>query len=186
MTYVQSLIRLLAVGLCALVAACTPETGKVFDVSSDKAKRMLRSSDLPPVVFGRHARDFRVITRDNQVIWILEARGDELMRFVADLTPVTANSTRIRVSLVGATRGPHSAVAQRIEKHPEVAKLYIVAMREQIEATLEDRPFILAKVYPAMRTAMTKNSAALHESAMRTIEADRKRAEDNIARAYGR
>ena len=81
---------------------------------------------------------------------------------------------------------PNGAIAHRLEANTTIKNLYVTAMKEQISAVLEDRDFNLSSIYPAMMAATAANFSKLNANLMRGIEADRKRIEDNIAKAYAR
>jgi hypothetical protein len=176
---------LLVMSLSAFVAGCLQESGRVYKEPMAEAHRMLRAAGLPPIVFGTDMPDSVVDASDpSKVVWIVKKNGKEMLRMVAELTPVSAESTRVRVSAVGATEGPFGNVADKLVKNPTVANLYVAGMEERVAATLEDRDFQITRIYPAITAAGVANIGTIHQAGQRAIAAGRKRDSDNIAKAY--
>ncbi len=185
MRKIRALHMLFVVGLCTLAAGCWQDSGRVYQASMAETHRLLRAASLPPVVFGTDTPDFSVDARDPaKVVWIVKKKNNEMLRMVAELTPVDANTTRVRVLAVGATEGPFGNVADKLVKNPTVANLYVVGMEEQVAATLEGRGFQITRIYPAITAAGVANLGTLHQVGQRAIAAGRKRDSDNIAKAY--
>jgi hypothetical protein len=106
------------------------------------------------------------------------------MRFIADLSAAGEKSTRVSVDVAGPASGPMSYVASRLTEYRTIKNLYVTAMEEQVAAALNHREFHLAAVYPAMMLAMVANIGQLNDMDERDSEATKKRARDNLAKAY--
>src|SRR4051794_4351399 len=153
-------LRALAAVLCLFLAACG--NGKVYPKPFESMHQTLVEVDDLPPVFGSAAPKLSMDTSDpNAVAWIVNVRGSEAMRFVAKLQPEGEKSTRMVLDLVGARSGELGDVEQRLEEHPEVKRLYLVAMTEQIESKLDERPFDITRTYGALAFAAAANMGAI-------------------------
>lgn len=132
-------------------------------------------------------RNFTIdASKPNRIAWTVTRNKRPVFKLVADLTADGERSTRIAVSVTTADGDGSGKIAERIAKYPEIANMYVTAMKEQIAASLEDRDFNMATVYPAMMAAAAVNMHKIHSNMLRGIEADNKRRESNIERAYKR
>jgi hypothetical protein len=159
--------------------------GQVFDVPVPEAYRILEQTGLPPEVLGSEEHDFEVQANDPaRIVWIVKEDGKEAMRFIADLSAAGEKSTRVYVDVAGPASGPMSYVASRLAENYTIKNLYVTAMEEQVAAALSHREFHLTAVYPAMMVAFLANIGQLNDMDERDSEATRKRARDNLAKAY--
>ena len=159
--------------------------GQVFDVPVGEAHQILEQTGLPPEVLGSEDHDFEVQANDPaRIVWIVKEDGKEAMRFIADLSAAGETSTRVYVDVAGPASGPMSYVASRLAEDRTIKNLYVTAMEEQVAAALTHREFHLTAVYPAMMLAMVANIGQLNDMDERDSEATRKRARDNLAKAY--
>jgi len=159
--------------------------GQVFDMPVEEAHRILKQTGLPPEVLGSEDHDFEVQAKDPaRIVWIVKEDGNEAMRFIADLSAAGENSTRVYVDVAGPASGPMSYVASRLSENFTIKSLYVTAMEEQVAAALSHREFHLTAVYPAMMVAFLANIGQLNDMDERDSEATRKRARDNLAKAY--
>ena len=159
--------------------------GQVFDVPLREAHWILEQTGLPPEVLGSEEHDFEVQANDPaRIVWIVKEDGKEAMRFIADLSAAGENSTRVQVDVAGPASGPMSHVASRLTEYRTIKNLYVTAMEEQVAAALNHREFHLTAVYPAMMVAFLANIGQLNDMDERDSEATRKRARDNLAKAY--
>ena len=118
------------------------------------------------MVLGTEPRDFEVEGSDpSRVVWIVKKNGNQMLRFVADLSAVSERATRVRADVTGPTAGPYGDVSQRLADHKTVAHLYVTALEEQIAAALEHRAFRMEALYPAMMAAAVDNISDLQRSA---------------------
>lgn len=181
----RTLSMLLVMATSAFVSGCLWDTGRVYEKPIGDIHVLLKDADLPPFVFGSDNPEFDLdASETSKVVWIVKNQDREMLRMVADLAPVDATSTRVRVTAVGATEGPFGNVADRLAKNPTLTQMYVVAMEEKVAAVLEARPFDMSKVYGAIGAAGAANVHNIHKSALRAIEADSKRTRSNIDKAY--
>jgi hypothetical protein len=153
-------LRIAAAALCLLLAGCG--SGKLYPKPFDYMHQTLVEVDDLPPVFGSAAPDLSMDTSDpNTVQWIVNVHGSEAMRFVAKLQPEGEKSTRMALDLVGVRSGENGDVEKRLEDHPELKRLYLVAMTEQIESKLEERPFDITRTYGALMAAAAANAGAI-------------------------
>ena len=172
-------LQVFAAALCLFLAGCG--NGKVYPKPLTSMHQALAEVDDLPPVFGSAAPELsRDTSEPSAVTWIVIVRGSEIMRFVAKLQPVDEQSTRMALDLVGVTGGAHGNVQKRLEEEPEIKKLYLVAMTEQIESSLEDRPFDITRTYGALMAAAGANLGSISQSADAAADAGRKRREENI------
>jgi hypothetical protein len=173
----------LSLGLVALLllGACG-RNSIVAERPVSEVHELLAGADELPPVFGSDEPDLRMDTVDpNAVAWVLSVKNEELMRFVATLTPDGDKKTLVDVSVRAAPE-----IEKRLNDNASIRDFYLAAMREQVEATLEGREFDVSRTYPAMQKAMAANIGNIARSANEAAEADRKRDEDNIRKAYAR
>lgn len=148
-----------AIGLLCL-AACG--SGKLYPKPQSYMHQALSEIDELPPVFGSDAPKLVMDTADPAVVaWLVDVDGSELMRFVATLQPESAKATRLKLDLIGATNGPRGNIQQRLQAHPEIKRLYLAAMQEEIDAKLEERPFDITRTYPALAAASAVNMGAI-------------------------
>jgi hypothetical protein len=179
----RSAPHIIAAALCLFLTACGD--GKVYPKPlSAMHDALAEVNELPPV-FGSAALGVSVDSSDPaDVIWIIELDGSEVMRFVAKLQAEDEKSTHMVLDLFGAKDGPRGNVQKRLEEHPELKHLYLVAMTEEIESKLEGRKFDASKTYGALAAATAANIGSISHQMDAAAEADRKRNEDNIRNAY--
>ena len=135
-------------------------------------------------MFGSEPLDVQV--RDNgksQIVWIAHRDNEELFRYIAELTVEGDSATRVKLKLEGA-QGRTVNFAKRLAAKPEIRDMYIVAMEERVAATLERRPFDMARIYPAMSAAAVSNMGNLQASVDQAAEASNREARQNIEKAY--
>jgi hypothetical protein len=187
----RNLWRALRLGLLLVVVVWLGQSvwqryaGQVFDVPVGEAHWILEQTGLPPEVLGSEEHDFEVQANDPaRIFWIVKEDGKEAMRFIADLSTAGEKSTRVYVDVAGPASGPMTYVASRLAENRTIKNLYVTAMEEQVAAALNHREFHLTAVYPAMMLAMVANIGQLNDMDERDSEATRKRARDNLAKAY--
>ena len=96
----------------------------------------MRGLDLPPHVFGSVPKTFKVLTpAPGTMVWsIAEYDSEEMIRYVVTLAAEGAGATRVTVDVTGPAGTP--IVGNRV-----IRNMYIIAMKEQIAAALEQRSF---------------------------------------------
>ena len=158
--------------------------GTVYRVPIAQARQELTKADLPPLVFGSQPLDVQVRgSIDSQIAWIVRRDGEELFRYIAELTAEGDGATRVKVKLEGA-QGRTENYAQRLAKHPQIRDMYLIAMEERVAATLERRPFEMTRIYPAMSAAAVANMGNLQSSVDQAAAASAQLARKNIEKAY--
>jgi hypothetical protein len=182
-TLMRSPFHVIALASCLVLAAC--RTGTIYPKPLSIMHDTLAEVDELPPVFGSAAPGVVVDSSDPaNVTWVVELDGSEVMRFVAKLEAEGDKSTRMVLDLVGAKDGPGGDVEKRLEEHPELRHLYLVAMTEEIESKLEGREFDASKTYGALAAATAANIGSISRQMDAAGEADRKRDEQNIRNAY--
>ena len=182
-----SLAPLALLAACAQVSASEPERdpGTVYTMPRAQVQAVLMQTDLPPLVFGDHPPRMQAqVLDDSHIAFILRKDGAELMRYIVTLGPAENDGTRVVVDLVGVESGRFGNVQERLTSNPTVKRLYLLAMREEIAADLERRPFDVGKLYPAMAAATAANIPTIMEQFDRAAEADHRRSRENIEKAY--
>ena len=182
-------VKFLAVALvCAGYAAYVrlPRLGSTFDVALTDAPALLAKADIPPIVFGSAPLKFVFEAAEpGKVVWTIRQDGAEMMRFIGELTPVSAGSTKIRLSLTGPASGPNQKTGERLRRYPTIRNLYLTAMEEEISSTLEKRPFRYWLLALPTVAAVIPNMGVLSqpdEAAIVALVKDNER--NGIAKAY--
>ncbi len=174
---------LLAIGgvlALLLVGACGRDQSIVADRPMSEVHSLIAGADELPPVFGTDEPDLRMDTADpNAVAWILSVKNQEIMRFVATLSPEGERKTSIDLAVQAPPK-----FEKRLADNAAVRDFYLAAMREQVASTLEGRPFDLTHTYPHMQKAIAANIGNIAASAEAAAEASRKRERENIERAY--
>jgi hypothetical protein len=182
-TLMRSALPIAVAAFCLFLGACG--NGKVYPKPLSAMHDALAEVDELPPVFGSAAPAVSVDSSDPaNVKWVVELDGSEVMRFVAKLEAEDDKSTRMVLELVGAKQGPRGDVEKRLEEHPELRHLYLVAMTEEIESKLEGRKFDASRTYAALAAATAANIGSISRQMDAAGEADRKRDEQNIRNAY--
>jgi hypothetical protein len=147
-------------------------SGQLYPKTITEMHEALTATDELPPVFGSNAPDLSMESSDPaRVSWIVSKDGTELMRFVAKLEPDGAQSTRMTLDLVGSSEKTRKGM----DDHPEIKRLYIVAMQEQIDSRLEHRAFDASKTYGALAAATAANIGSISRQMDAVAEADEAR-----------
>ena len=166
------------------LSACGKD-GVVYPRAVEDVHTVLANTDELPPVFGSNEPDHSVDSSDpNAVAWILSKDGSEVMRFVAKLEPEEPYKTRVTVSVQAPTQSPYGNLDQRLKDHREITNLYLTAMNEQVASRLEGRPFDMSKTYGALAAAAAANIGNISRQMDAAADADHKREEANIRKAY--
>jgi hypothetical protein len=177
---VRGLLAIGGVLALLLVGACGRDQSIVADRPMSEVHSLLAGADELPPVFGTDEPDLRMATADpNAVAWILSVKNQEIMRFVATLSPEGKRKTSIDLAVQAPPK-----FEKRLADNAAVRDFYLAAMREQVASTLEGRPFDLTHTYPHMQKAIAANIGNIAASAEAAAEASRKRERENIERAY--
>ena len=131
------------------------EGASVYKVPMAQAHNLLKSAGLPDYGLGSEPKTFEVDSRDpRKIVWIVKDGGKEAMYFTALLSPVDAGSTEVRVEVSGPTSGPFGDVQRRLSEYRTIRHLYVIAMKERVAATLENREFGFVTLIPAATVAV--------------------------------
>lgn len=172
-------------GLLFLAACDDRNPSIVAERPLPEVHSLLATSDELPPVFGGDEPDLRMETADSKAVaWVLSVKNDEIMRFVATLSPRGERKTTVEIAVQAPPK-----FEKRLHENAAVRDFYLAAMREQVAATLEARPFDLTRTYPQMQKAIRANIGNIGNiaaSAEAAAEASRKREKENIQRAYAR
>ncbi len=155
-----------------------------YAVDIREARRLLMASEMPHFVFGSQGPTFEVRAEGAQVQWIAKRGGVEFFRYIATLTELGADKTRVELELKGSKSGGSASVASKLAEKPSIQNLYVVAMREQIAATLERRPFDMTQIASALAIASAGNMSSMRSSLDEAATASEQRAKESIQRAY--
>jgi hypothetical protein len=175
---------LVALPAALLMLGCAQEPGRTFDVPIERARTILLQSDLPPQVFGTVAPQHNIHSEGpDRIVWSVLGNTGEMLRFNADLKAVDADSTRISVGISPPAYDP-KGVGERLKQNPSIAKMYMVAMEEEVASSIEGRAFDMSKVYPAMMAAAAANIGTINNNFDQAAEEYHRRDRENIERAY--
>ena len=138
---VKTLGGLLAVVAGLLAFTFWPEYGQVFGRPAAEVRGTLLGLGLPPHVFGSVPKKVTVLTPSSgAIVWsINEYDSDEMLRYVVTLAAEGAGATRVTVDVTGPAGKP-------IAGNRVIRNMYIIAMKEQIAAALEQRDFQTFKI----------------------------------------
>jgi hypothetical protein len=138
---------ILAIVAGLVVFTLWPERGQVFDRPTAEVRSTLAGLDLPPHVFGDVPKKVKVLTPSPEMmVWSISENESEEVRYVVTLAAEGASATRVKVYFTGPTEGPLGNVAARIAQNRAIRNMYVIAMKEQIAAALEQRDFQTAKI----------------------------------------
>jgi hypothetical protein len=131
---------LLAILVGLLAFTYWPEYGQVFARPAAEVRGTLIGLDLPPHVFGSVPKTFKVLTPSPQtMVWSISEYETEQLRYVVTLAAEGPKATRVTVDVTGPNK---TAIAQ----NRTIRNMYIIAMKEQIAAALEQRSFQTYKI----------------------------------------
>ena len=165
-----------------LLGACGRNQSIFAERPMSEVHGILAAADELPPVFGSDEPDLRMETADPKAVaWVLSVKNEEIMRFVATLSPEGERKTAVEIAVQAPPKSE-----KWLNENAAVRDFYLAAMREQVASTLEARPFDLTRTYPQMQKAIRANIGNIAASAEAAAQADRKRARENIERAYAR
>jgi hypothetical protein len=138
---------LLAIVAALFVFTFWPERGQVFDRPAAEVRSTLQGLGLPPHVFGSVPKEVKVLTPSPKtIVWSISEYEKEVIRYVVTLAAEGAGATRVTVDVTGPTQDPLGNVAASIARNRTIRNLYVIAMKEQIAAALEQRSFQTFKI----------------------------------------
>jgi len=159
----------------------------VFDVPLVQARSQISRIDPLPryMSIGVRDLDYRVDSSSDpmRVSWTLRRNHVDAMRFVATLTPVEDNKTKVAVDIQGLAN-QSSGGGYDFKDHPEIKNFFKVSLRESVASTLQRRDFDMNKINMVMAGVMLKNMQAIQNQIGASVDEDRKREGANVSRAY--
>ncbi len=181
--------------LIALIAAITLIVGGViwwkiprdpsFPVPMAEAESILAGIEPPGEVYGSAPVTFEAVPKGpGRIDWTVKQDGEEVMRFLATLTPDGESATRVKLDLKGATAGPFGNVEQRMQERGSIARVYKMAMEERVAAALEKREYDILKIMPMVAVAALANSDAITGQFDAAEKAYNERDRESIEPAY--
>jgi histidyl-tRNA synthetase len=168
----------LVAGIIIYLLATTPNgAGALYRVPIAQARQSLAKAEMPPV-FGSQELNVQVRNSDSQVVWVVSRKAEgEIFRYIAELK-AEGEATRVKVKLETVN------YAKQMADHAQIRDMYIVAMEERVAATLERRPFDMARIHPALSAAMVSNLSNVQASIDEVHAAEQKRSRNTIEKAY--
>lgn len=173
---------LLCVAGAVLLAACG-NSGKYYEKTPEQVAAALQSAYLPTHVLGGSVAGSRVTQADSNTVVtaLVDAQGNELMRFITTITPEGAGSrvaTEIR-----PPEGTHkNRASEAMQKNGLAMGLMDGLANEHVAAAIEGRPFDMmfanpmakgmAGAIPGMREQIDQANAGAMEMAQAEQEAE--------------
>ncbi len=155
------LIVLMVLGLYLVFDFVWGESATTYKQPIGAVRATLAAMEAPPLVLGTTAR-FRLAQIDSRsVVWVAEDDGNEGLRFIARLTPAGADATAVKIDVSGPASGAFGDVQRRLSRSRSIRHMYIVAIKEQVAATLGDRVYNWAVVAPTVVVAVLANWSEL-------------------------
>jgi hypothetical protein len=137
---IKSVGGLLAIVVGLLAFTYWPEYGQVFGRPAAEVRGALLGVGLPPYVFGSVPKTVKVLTPSpDTIVWSIAEDKDELLRYVVTVAAEGAGATRVTVDITGRDKAA-------IARNRVIRNMYIIAMKEQIAAALEQRDFHTYKI----------------------------------------
>ena len=179
--------RPLAIVLSALLGGCGAggEAGEVYPGAAGEIRQALLGIDELPPLFGGNAVDTRVINNgDGTITWTASQQFKPVLRFIARVEPVDEAHTRVTVQITGPTSAEDDEVTRRLAENPTVRDLYLAAMVEQVDATLEGRDFDMSAISGQLAVATAANIGETVDRLDRAAAEYRRQDAENVAKAY--
>ena len=176
----------IALGLYFLFDFTWGESAVTYKQPISAVRAKLETLEAPPLVFGsEHDRRLKLVQSSSQsVVWTVEDGGKEALRFTARLTPVRADATEVKIDVSGPTSGAFGDVQRRLSEYRSVRHMYVIAMKEQVAATLGDRAYNWAAVAPTVAFAVFANMTGLSAQMDSAGQAFREKDRAAIKKAY--
>ena len=176
----------IALGLYILFDFTWGESAVTYKQPIAAVRAKLATAEAPPLVLGSMGnKQFKLGQSDSQsVVWIVEDGGKEALRFTARLTPVRADATEVKIDVSGPTSGAFGDVQRRLSEYRTVRHMYVMAMKEQVAATLGDRMYNWAVVAPTVAFATMANLSGLSAQMDSAGQAFRQQDREAMRKAY--
>jgi hypothetical protein len=176
-----------ALSAIALLSACGlgGEPGEVYAKSGSEVRQTLAGIDTLPPIFGSNVVETSVMNNgDGSITWTASQGYKPLLRFVAQTEEVDAGHTRVVVGIKGATDAADDPTAKRLAENPTIRDLYLAAMVEQVDATLEGREFDFSAISGKLAIATAANIGQMSANLDKVVAEEQRREAENVARAY--
>ncbi|KPL68962.1 hypothetical protein SZ64_13145 [Erythrobacter sp. SG61-1L] len=170
-----------------LLAACGLfPSGKSYPLAIRDVRQTLLATQPPMEFFPAEAASALVKREsDTRISWFLvDRQGSGLLTFVAELTEVGPQETRIAITIEPPAGGRHDQVAKGLEENPTVVDFYRSAMAEQLGSKLEKRDFDMAAIQGKMMMAAFATMPKMQENLDKAVEQEHARNRENIDKAY--
>ncbi|GAA4012760.1 hypothetical protein GCM10022280_08470 [Sphingomonas swuensis] len=178
--------RSLLIASALLLAACSGrDEPDVVALPLAEVQQRLLEVEVPSDMFGSNPVEIEPEASGTQVRWIVRRKDEEVMRFLADLTPESAG-TQMKLDLQGTKEGPFGNVERRLEKKPEIKRLYLANMREAISSDFEGRPFDRRRTYKELSSAIVANMPDINATFDRAAEQYERESRRAFHDAYAR
>jgi len=150
-------------------------TGETYARPAAEVARTLENLRLPSAVTGMiESVPGGAYTRDvepgKSVTYFFHARGGQAAKFVATIQPVDATHTRVSTAMTLSGDADTLLKTKYMPLARQFAAVGDAAMREQIDARLEDRDFDKAVVTRAMAGYAMNNIGEIQKSASEAMD----------------
>ena len=157
----------------------------VYSVAMERTRQILSKTDLPPVFGSNPVIAQTQSTKPSEVVWIVSSNGVELMRYTAMLSAAGEGKTRVALELKGSKGGPAGDVEKRFAENPAIKNLYLVAMNEKIDTSIERRDMDMSAINAAMRAAVMGNIGNIQRSVDEAAKASEELERTHLRRKGG-
>lgn len=149
--------------------------GQVYQMPVAEVYEKLASMDLPGDMGGSNYRSGGGIEMDREenksVTWKIRDRGDIIARYTAELSPMGAKATNVRVNFEIDPEGRIGKQNERIAQSKFLADMAKITMNEQVDSTLMNREYNTQAVGQKVLAYILLNRKAL-EGFMADIESE--------------
>jgi hypothetical protein len=155
-----------------------------YALPANEVQARLGHSGLPQLVFGEEEPKFVLHSAPNKISWEVQKDGATVMTYVADLTPLDADHTKVRVAMIGVTEGKFGNVEARLRGDRTLKNLYLTAMKEQVDSVLANHPFRYSAISGATAAATAAHMHQIEGWLDRAAEAQHREERANMDKAY--
>ena len=124
----------------------------VYDLGIGEAYRRLYADRLPDMVFAKQCGILIHVTPQGvpgqQVTWLVESSGQEVVHFTAVLTAIGDKQTKVEIKIPPAPDGGEVYDGSKFYPRPAFNQPLRPAVEEQVAAILEGRKFDVSRVGP--------------------------------------
>lgn len=137
----------LALSLSAMLAACdsAPSLPGKYPLSAKQAFERLQGKPIPDFIRDRQCGILIHASSESDeyrsVTWQINSSGEEMLSFTATLAPIDAHNTKVDIAVSLAENGREAYDGTQFYRRPAVRQPVRPAIKEQILALLDRRPF---------------------------------------------